>query len=97
VFRPVAELFAQFQQPLLFLQSQEDPLLRDPLAEHLVLRFEELDLPDQLVLGAAGQQEEQWVKDAAHRCRIPVNEPKNGVVPIFLHAAGPRENVVSGC
>lgn len=49
---------SQLQQPLTLIVVEEDAVLRDPPAEHLVLRFEKLDLFAELVLGRTCQQEE---------------------------------------
>ena len=41
---------------------EDDPLLRDPFAEHLDLRLLPLQMPPELLLIGAGKQEEQWAE-----------------------------------
>ena len=45
-------------QPLPLRVLNEDPVLRGPLAENLVLYFEEIGLFEELVFGRTGQEEE---------------------------------------
>jgi hypothetical protein len=49
----------QFEQSLPLLSLKPDALLGNPFAEHFVLRFQEFNLPDELVPSAAGQEEQQ--------------------------------------
>jgi hypothetical protein len=50
--------------------------------------LEELDLADQLVLGAAGQQKQQGVKQASHPGRIPAVGGAPAGVEYFWYTAG---------
>ena len=56
---------AERDQPLLFSCRDGDPL-GQLAAEYLVLRFEVLDLADELFLGRAGQQEKERMEGTLH-------------------------------
>jgi hypothetical protein len=49
-----------------FIGLQMNRLLGNPLAEHFILRLEELDLADQLIAAATGQHEEQRLAGSFH-------------------------------
>jgi len=52
-------------------------------AQHLILGMQEFDLPDELVPGALGQEEQEGMKEATHGDRIQVMEVKRGRVQCF--------------
>jgi hypothetical protein len=60
-------------------------LLRDAFAEHLILRFEELDLADELVAAAAGQDEQQGLARSFHDGILLENLLASASANLFVH------------
>jgi hypothetical protein len=84
--------FRELHESLLFLRPQKDPLLWHSLPEHFRLRFENLDLTDQLMFRALCQQEKQRLEESAHRDKIPGNCGGVKSVKLFVHRQNLLEN-----
>jgi hypothetical protein len=68
-----AEPLGQLDEPRLLRRLHPDKPSRHPAPQDLVFRLEELDLADQLVLGAAGQQAARaaWAESSTLGIELP--------------------------
>ena len=79
-----AQFEAQLQQLGPFCRFQKNPLLRYPLAEHLVLSLQVLDLFLKVAGRRAGEQEQQGLEKLAHGVMISYCRLKLRVGDLFV-------------